>query len=462
MRAAVAIASFFLFVLLARRWSGAELGEFSTLFAFFLILQQAPLLGLHVPLMRELAASPQSLSEIGPSIAAIGVSAGALLGAGLGLAGVRFYPPSMHASFWLLGASLVPSALILVGESVLLARERLDRVAVITVAESLVRSGLWLLVVTFGAGLTSLFLILTTLRVLTLLVYYSHRDLRSVLRIWRGKPQTIARLLALAPTFAGILLLAGGINRLDFITLSRLGTMEQVGQYSAPYKIYETALMVPSVLALTLFPAFARAFAASGPGFEALVRQFLRACLTVGLPCAIALGFSAAPLVVGLFGPEFEMAAVVLATLAIVPVLVAADQALTMALLAAGHEQLDLRVLACACALYLLALAALIPSAGIEGAAIATLATAIVQMTLRYGAVRRRLGLAGMGGLVARPLLAGALMAAAIWAARPLALPVALAAGVAVYALTLTALRAVTADDVHWLLGALQRPREAA
>lgn len=462
MRVAVSAVSFAFFVLLARRWGSIELGEFATVFSFFVVLQQAPLLGLHVPFIRDLARRPDSLHEMGPSAAVLAIAIAGVLGALLGLVGERYYPASMQPSFWLVGVSLVPGALLVIGESAFVSQERLGRVAALSIGENLVRTCVWLVLLVLGYGLTALFLALAILRALTLLAYYGPPDLRPVLRFGRCRRDAVAGLLGSCPIFLGILVLAATINRLDFIMLSRLGTLEQVGLYSAPYKVYETALMVPSVLALALFPAFATTFATSERHFEHLVRQSLRVCLTAGVPCAIALSFLADLLMVALFGSVFQTAAPVLVILAVGPVLVAMDQCLTMAMLASGRERLDLRVLACACGYYAIALRMLIPAMGIDGAALATASAAAVQVAVRYRLVRTRLGMRSMADVAWRPVVAGVLMAATGWATRPASLIGALFLGSAVYAATLALLRAVTRADVQWIRRALERPREAS
>src|SRR5262249_36218924 len=240
----------------------------------------------------------------------------------LGMTG-QLYPESMRPSFWLVGASLVPGGLAFLGESVLVSKGLLTRVATITIGESLLRTGIWVVLVVAGFGLTTLFLALPVLRVLACIAYYRRQELRPILSIRRSQRDILSDLFRRSPTFLGILMLAAGINRLDFIMLSALGTLADVGQYSAPYKLYETALMVPSMLTLTVFPEFARVAAASQQQFNGLLRQFVRVVVTVGLPVAVVLAFVAGPLMVLLFGSDFASAADVLVILAISPVFIA-------------------------------------------------------------------------------------------------------------------------------------------
>jgi len=461
MRAIVAVTSFCCFVVLARYWGSGELGQFATVFAFFVMLLQAPLLGLHVPLIRDLAREPESVVTIGPNAAVLATTAGVLLGIGLGATG-HLYAASMRPSFWLVGVALAASGPAVVAESVLIAQGRLARVAAINIAESLARTGVWTILIVAGFRLTALFAALAVVRILALGAYYGPDELRPLLRVRRCRWHVLVGLMRITPTFLGILILAAALTRLDFIMLSAFGTLDDVGQYAAAYKLYETAVMVPSVLTLALFPEFARVSAASEGQRGALLQQFVRVVLTIGLPCAVALATVATPLMLLIYGDGFARAAAVLVILAIGPVLVAVDQAFTMALLADGHERLDLRVLACSCAFYLFALWSLIQTMGVAGAGLATTSTAVVQVGVRYRYLRRKLQVESLTAVVTGPSVAALSMACTIWVVSTVSSHVALASGAIVYVAVLALLRVVTRADLQWLRAALQRPEASS
>jgi len=461
MRAVVAVTSFCCFVLLARYWGSGDLGQFATVFAFFVLLQQAPLLGLHVPLIRDLARDPESVLTVGPNAAVLATTAGALLGTALGAIG-QLYVGSLRPSFWLVGAALFATGPSVLAESVLIAQGRLARVAAVNIAESLARTGVWIILIVAGFHLTALFAALAVFRVLALIAYYGPEELRPLLQLRRCRPHVLAALIRTTPTFLGILILAAALTRLDFIMLSALGTLAAVGQYAAAYKFYETALMVPSVLTLALFPEFAKVSAASKGDCAELLQQFVRVVLTIGLPCAIALATVATPLIILIYGDGFTSAASALVILAIGPVLVAVDQAFTMALLANGHERLDLRVLACACAFYVLALWLFIPAKGVAGAALATTSAAVVQVGIRYRYLRHKLRVESLAWIVVGPCVAALTMAGTIWVVKPVSLIAGLSGGAIVYVAVLALLRVVTRADLLWLRAALQRPEAAS
>jgi O-antigen/teichoic acid export membrane protein len=378
-------------------------------------------------------------------------------GLALGAIAVAWYPPAMRPALWLVALSLLPSAVVVTAETVLTARERLGVVATVNVAEGLARTVAWLALLEAGYGVTAMFVVLVAGRLLAVLLYARVGGLASTVRLAERSATTVRLLLAQSPTYLGILLLAGGIQRLDFLLLGRLGDLRQVGLYSAPYKVYEVALMVPSVLSVVLFPAVSRAAEQSPQRLGELTRQICRFCVSVGLPCAVLLSFLSRPLVGTLFGAEFVPAASVLAILAFVPVIAAVDQALTMVLLASGRQQLDLTVLAVACGCYAAMLVVLIPPYGYLGAAAATAVTAAVQVVARLLAARRVASVRGVGGVVLGPSLAAGAMALVIAGLLRAGLPLALglAAGSVAYGVALRLVRAVTAADLRALHGAL-------
>lgn len=433
-RLASAAATFFVFALIVRRWDPPAVGEFAAVYACFGLLQQLPLLGLNIPFAREVARRPAALEDVGPSVATIGLCGAAGLGLLLGLVGELVYPAAMRPALWLVGATLLPGGLVTLAESVLIARGQVDRVAAIAAGESLIRALVWTALVWHGAGLTDLFLALAIIRTTVLVPFWLQTALRPMLRPARVRGRTVRDLLRTSATFAGILLLAAGISRLDVLMLSLLVPLEHVALYSAPYKIYEAMVMPPSALALSFFSAAVRARGSgSSETIARAVQQIQHLSLVVGLPAAMVVAVMAPTIVTTLFGPRFLEAALVLTVLSIVPVLGAVEQTLGQLLLVNGLERLDLRVLAIGCSCYALLLALMIPSMGYRGAALATTVTAVVQLIVRYRTVRAHLPLPGLLIEMQSSLFASVLMGVTIVLLRPVSPWVAASAGLALY-----------------------------
>ncbi len=462
MRLGTAAASFLFFVYLAHEWGTEDLGEFTTVLAIFFLLYQLPLLGLHVPVIRDAAQHPARLRSVTGNLVVLALAVALLLGVLLGAAGMLAYPATMHAGLWLVSASLLPSAVAGVAETVLMARERMSVIAAVNGLEMLVRTVAWCVLVWMGAGLTALCVALLAGRLLTMGLYL-RGSLGRLIRRSRADRSGMRALLATSPVYLGLLALTAAVSRMDFVVLSQMADLEEVGLYSAPYKLYEAGMMVPTILIVVVFPGVARLSARSGPALDQVARHLCRAWVTVGLPVSVAVITLAEPALRLLFGERFVPAAAALAWLAVVPVIASVD--ITMAcVLQARHQQAhDLRALATAFGLYLLALVALIPPFGFVGAAAATAIGACVQAGLRYRAARAKAGISPLGGALAPAVVAAAAMAGtillldAMWPRS-----VVITVGLAAYVLTLSVTRGVTGTDVDRIRGMLRARGQAA
>lgn len=461
MRVVTAAVSFLFFVYAARQWDQERLGAFATAIAFFFFLQAAPLLGLHVPLIRDLARRAAALRDIGPTMLLLASLVAVGLAVVVSIAGRLLYVGELGATLWLVGACLLPSAVSAVAETALIARERMRIIAMVNAGELLVRTAGWMLLLRVDASLAAFLVVLLLGRVLTALTYLWSG-------LWKelegGKTDRVLLwgLWTQAPVYAGILLCTAALGRADFVLLSKLGTFTDVGAYAAPYKVHEAVMMLPTILTVVLFPTLARVAAGTSEALRDLVRQLCRFWVNIGVPCAIVLGAVAIPLVRFLFGPEFEGAGRVLIWLAIVPVVAAVDFTLA-AVLHVRHEPLhDLRAAASACTLYIVVLVILIPLAGYQGAAAATLLATLAQMALHYRAARRVMDLQGFVRALWPGIAAGLLMISAIVVLRNISLAAAIATGLGTYVIALVLVRGITVRDLRELRVAMTVGRSAA
>ena len=114
LRVGVAACGFGLFWLLSHHLSSTELGGFSVLMNTFLLLQGLPLLGLGVHLIREVAATPESAAREISHATVFATPVSALLCLGLVGHAWVFADPTLRWPLTLLGASMLPSAWVLV------------------------------------------------------------------------------------------------------------------------------------------------------------------------------------------------------------------------------------------------------------------------------------------------------------------------------------------------------------
>ncbi|WP_430010159.1 flippase [Methylophaga lonarensis] len=460
MRLITAAFSFVLFMWLARSWGAELLGEFSTLFTYFMFILQLPLLGLHIVLARDIATRTEQQGECFSNALAIALPVSLILMVIVGLIGQTIYPDNMHKAFWLVGLSSIPMAFVVAAEAVLTGRESMHVIAMVNIIETVARVGLCLILVALGFGLTALFVAFFAAKLLAVVLYWQRGHLGRDFQLGSIAWPHIFTYLRKSPMFFGILILSVGIGRFDFIFLSIFSSMREVGMYSAPFKIYEMGLMVPSVITLVLFPMFARAFSDSRPAFDQMYATMFQMTFLIGLPSVVLFAAMADFVVPFIFGAEYAESALVLQILAFAILFIAMDQVLTVVVLAGHREDLELKILSVSFVVYMALLVSLIPALGYLGAAVATLVTTCFKFFLRYFWVSKVMAMPTAIQLLFKPMLAGIGMVAALllthyW----LGLIPALLVGLVMYVSCSLLLKVLSREQVLGFRALLARPR---
>lgn len=417
-RLAMAVLNYGLFWQLSHRLDSASLGGFSLLMNLFFLLQGLPLLGLTSPLARRAATEPEQLPAEFSNAWAFAMPVALLLAVGTGGFGWATYPAALHPAFWLLAASLLPSAWVLVAETALLGCERMSLVARVQCLESLGRLVLMSVAVWLGGDLTGLFAIFLGLRCLAAALYALHPavpavDLSLLRRtLWRRNWSEV-------PVFLGIALLAVLTQRIDLILLSKLDGLAAAGVYAAAARLYEAALMVPTIAAMVMLPALARLYVSDGAQFRDMLGQALRWSLAVGLAVALLVAALAPQIIHLLYAAHLSEAAALLRCLIFGAVLMTMDQILSSTMVAARDQAQDLRSLAVGMLVLVVGLVVLVPLYGPLGAAMAVPLGLFCRVCWRVRWARRHLGLVGLGRALLRAGLAGVAGVAALVLASP-------------------------------------------
>lgn len=463
MRLATAGLSFLFFIFLAKRSSVSAFGVFNATLAWFTFLEHMPLLGLHMMMMRDVAAKPEDTHKLASNALVLGVVVAILLAFGMAIYGGSLEDAEIGRAMALMGLALVPTAPIIVAESVLIGREDMGFIARMNIIETLFRLSSWTIVILLGYGSTAIFTCFVAGRALLATSYFTIGGLSQVIEGALISTREIGELIRKCPSFLGIRILSAGINRIDFLILgSRLGTMYDVGMYGAAYKLYELSLMAPMMASFVLYPAFSRLYQSSREQFVDLGRHFFRLYFLGGIPFAIAIAFHAEP-IMRIYKPDYVAAAPALQLLIFAVVAAAMDQMLTMLLLAGNRQDMDFRVLVFSCSTYVVLLVTLIPRQGYMGAAIATFSTVMLQVVTRFFVVRRVMEVKGLALGLVRPAIAAGVMAfffagAKHWELTPL---IAAPASFVIYGIALAATKSITADDLRVLKRALAAREEA-
>lgn len=231
----------------------------------------------------------------------------------------------------------------------------------------------------------------------------------------------------------------------DVLMLGYLVPASDVGRYVAMGRLYIVIVTAGNLLAAAFAPALSRMIGAEAAARPPLFRRFLAVVIVAGGPPAVA--FAAMPTAtLGLFfGEAYSMAAPAFVIVMAGAFVFLLSSATSTALVAWDDERFHVKALAATALINAGLNAILIPAAGITGAAIATLASAVCLVGAELWRLARRYRASGFGvlahGCALLALLAAVVLAVAAvapetgLAGRPrLVLPVAGAIGFAVMA----------------------------
>lgn len=314
-----------------------------------------------------------------------------------------------------------------------------------------------------GGGLVALAAAFTATAALTALVqtWLAVRLVRPDLRPSRAAVLEVAR-IGIPVGVSGLLVMA--YARIDQLIVFSVAGSSEAGLYGAVYRIVEQAQFVPVSVMTTLMPILTVAWASDRERMLRIGRlsaEYLTIASLGGLAGAIVL---AEPLVVLLYGSDFEAAAPALPVLAGAFVFICFGYLTTNLLLIVGLQRRLVGIGVLGLAVNVAGNLVLVPAVGFIGAAWMTLATEVVVVGAAARMLRRRLALpAGVPdlGRLPRILAAAAGLGLGLAALDAVGVPLAglLLAAALAYPGLLLGLRALDLAEVRDLLR--QRSAEA-
>ncbi|HEY8108890.1 MAG TPA: flippase [Patescibacteria group bacterium] len=238
--------------------------------------------------------------------------------------------------------------------------------------------------------------------------------------------------------------------RVDIFLLSLMRSTAEVGVYGVIFKVYELVMALPGFFNNSVFPVLVRRLKSGTANAEAMVQKVFDALVAGGAGVAAG-GIVLAPQIMQVIGgSEFVSGADALQIILVAILLSFAIFTFSTLFVAMGHQSMVLRVAGVGLVLNVILNLLLIPKYGINGSAVATVASEVVVFTAYYVLARRSLSVRVSLRTVPRIFLAAAIMAGAIWPFHDtiwLAVPV----GAAIYGLLLVAFRVVTKDILREL-----------
>lgn len=219
------------------------------------------------------------------------------------------------------------------------------------------------------------------------------------------------------------------------LALSRPAT--DVGHYAMAYRLYELLALFPAIVMTTVFPLLSRYLAEDRAAAERALRATARAFWTLGVPVALGGAVIAPELARFVGGEDFAAAAGPIRLLLCAAALAYLSGLYGYALIAGGLQRFTLWLSVAALAVNVALNVALAPEYGPTASAAIALATELGLLAGGWLLVRRRLGLRAAPERPLAPVVAAAVMAAALWPLRERTPALTVPLGVLTYGLVL-------------------------
>ena len=424
-----------LVVLLSRILGVEGLGRYTLAFSFLYLFNAIAPLGLSAIITREGARARDGLEHLLSNATTLGILSSLLTAMCMaGLAFLLNYDVETRTAILLLSLAIIPCTIGAFQDSAFVALERMDYLAIGTVAEYTLKVGGGILLLLNGYGLDAVLVVAILGRIVGCIVstiFLRKLNIRTRLAF---EIETVRNLLNLAPTFLFIGIFATLYWRIDIFMLSKLQPVEDVGYYGAAWRILALAMIFPQSLCLSLYPHIASTALNDPDQLKRIGRGAMRYLLVLTLPAAIGITVLAAPILELLYGADFRAASNTLSVLILTLIPYGIVRYHAYVLLGANHQRIDLILNIVMSIINIMLNLALIPVYGHLGAAIATFISICIYGLLQYSYLAKKLpGRAAPMTLPPVVLVSCTVMALCVWLMRDLNLMLVILSAALVY-----------------------------
>lgn len=377
-------------MVLSRHLDVAGFGAFNYAFAFMFLFLSLNDLGVNTIVVREVSQAPDRAGRIIGAALTLRLAI-AMVALAAAWVTIWLWPmdPSLRRPLTLF-ALILPLNALNVPAMIFQTAMRFDLAALTTILWRV--SGLLLILVTvaLGMGVTAVLGALLVSEVIGLTVVYvlSRRLVRFRLEIDRAEWRVLLR--SAAPVGA-TLLLAALVNRIDFMMLERMVSLDAVGLYSAAYRVTNMIEKLPLLVMATLYPIMSQLAATDRNRLRDVYRRTVTHFAAAALPIGLLVTFLAPHLTALAFGEDYRAAGVPLRYLVWATVCLYIALTGGNLLISIGRERDSVIALALGAAANIGLNLFFIPWRGIEGAAMATAISFFIVLVVTVTAVERHL-----------------------------------------------------------------------
>lgn len=445
-----------LFIAIGRVLGPTESGMFSLGTTYFTFVLGLSAFGLHEVMVREVAPRRDESGRYLVNFLALRVFlslvAYALLLLGLWL--FNPYSPETNRVILIMALAAVPEAAYTIFQSLFEAHERLGILLVTAVVSTTFKLGVGLLLLFSGASTVELVWVVPVAGAISLLVF-----IPGLIRLLHQAPQSLpARLdppfvrdrLPYLPSFFVIHTLTLLDYQADALIISIMLGEEALGYYAAAQTILLAFNLAPPAIRAALYPLMSRYYREAPDKLAVLYDKANRYIAALVLPLAAGLTLLAGPIIELIFGPNFGPAVTVLQITSWAIVFLFLVEPHARMLLIHNKQREAARMMTLTTALNIALNLLLIPLLGINGAAVARLASSVA-LYLAFYAYNHFAVISSGQPFSWRAILATLLMVLAVLPLRGFFLVIPILAGVVVYLAAARLLRVVPDQDlVYW------------
>lgn len=302
-------------IYIARMLDRQQFGMYSWALSVSTIAMAIASAGLDNVLIRDVARDRNKCRAYLPNALVLKIIASAICYLGIvGYFHLRGYSGLQLAIGYVLCSIVLSDSLNTSCRSILVAYERQDITATISVVTNAIRVIIVVLLVRMGCNILAVAWVTVAVSTATLFSHLAY-IIRIVQLEWRPRVEIMRHLLVIGRTFLISDLFLKTFDRADYIMLDYFKGVEAVGIYSVAYRIIDIVTMIGYSCSLALFPIMSKRSVGDDKAFARAVQKATKYLVAFGTPLCVAIALLGPQLVVALFSSKYALSGLCLSLL---------------------------------------------------------------------------------------------------------------------------------------------------
>lgn len=443
------ITSFILLWGIARFLGVSELGKYSFVVAMWAIFANLSFLGLDSIIIREVSKNKSAAAIYFVNVAFIGFW-GALFFSLLMCFGtvILGYGDGLIWLIFLVAFAVIICPPIDCCWSIFKALEKFEYILYSTVLECSVRVFLSIYFMINGYGLEFIIVSFVISTFVNLLFCYIIIN-KHVIYSWSQLSIKFCKeILKESFFFAGISLITVLYWQIDVVMLARMRPMDEVGIYSAAFRLVLFLRIIPQSFALALFPVISKKFLYSTDSFEYIFTKSFKYLIVLVGPIVVGLFVTSHEAILIVFGEKYPASSSVFNILIWVLLPYCAIVVFSSLLAASGEQKLDFKIYLTSVFVHIILNLLLISLFGYVGAGIATLISTFIFLWLQGITVRKKITGRNIIEVEWKILLAILLMGWVLFFLKEMSLVISSILAILIYVVSIIIFRVFTKEEI--------------